>query len=214
MISEIQNGLATLKSLKGVRNFLWAALLVGLSLVLFESVTQYFAFSDLRTKVELLDMLSKLESKSEDKQELQLLHSELIEEAKNIYHADKNPGPYLLNLLLRFFQGAYLSLPLFYFLFKAIVFFAKHSKDELKGNKKLQQMSIMIGSFVFSAAVWMATILGAASVLWNKSGSLLVSWLVFPFLSALIMLVVTAWLVSLRIMLPGKKKTETEKVDE
>lgn len=74
----------------------------------------------------------------------------------------------------------------------------------------MQQMVFFIGSLLFSAAMWLATLLGVASVLWNKSEVLYISWLVFPVSSVVLMVMIVGWLASLRILMSGsKKKLET-----
>lgn len=205
MISEIQNGLSALKELGGLRRFLWAALLVSLSLVVLESVTQYFSFSALKTKVELLELLGQIEAAEGSKEKLLLMHSELVDEAKSTYSMARNPGHYLASVLVRFFQGAYLSLPLFYLFFKGIRLIVRNATDEMKENDQVKKMGIFLGSLVFSSATWMATILGAASVVWNKGDSVLVSWLVFPAISAVLLIIVVLWLFSLSILIGGAK---------
>jgi hypothetical protein len=207
MISDIQNWLSFFKDLRGLRNILWALLIFGVSLVVIESVTQYFSVSSLKTKTELLESLSKIETDPRNKQKIASLHSALIEETKEVYQLERNPSLYLLNIFLKFFQGAYLSFPLFYFFFKGVTFFYRNA-DKFKQITQAKQFALGIGSFVFSIIVWMATVLGVASVLWNKSDSLLVTWVIFPASSAVVLLVLLVWLLSLRILLPGKKSTE------
>jgi hypothetical protein len=200
MMSEIRDGLSALKNLGGFRRILWATLLVGLSLIVFESVTQYFSLSALQTKVELLDSLRQIEGAQESDEKLTLMHEKLVDEARSTYREARNPGHYLLDVLVRFFQGAYLSLPLFYLFFKGIGFVVRNATDEMKEDVKVKTMGLFLGSLVFSSATWMATILGAASVLWNKSNSTLVSWFVFPVISAVLLIVVVLWLLALSIL--------------
>lgn len=205
MMSEIQNGLLALKNLGGFRRLLWASLLVGLSLIVIESMTQYFSFSSLQAKVELLNSLRQVEGTPESDKEIELIHSMLVNEAKSTYHMERNPGQYLLDVLVRFFQGAYLSLPLFYLFFKGIGFVVRNATDEMKGNEHVKKMGLFLGSLVFSSATWMATILGIASVLWNYGNNALVSWLVFPIISAILLIAVTFWLITLSIFIGGSK---------
>ncbi len=88
---------------------------------------------------------------------------------------------------------------------KVIGYFFRNAGDELKANIQVKKMAIVLSSIVFSVAAWMATILGAASVLGNRSDSLLVSWIFFPVSSLIILLVITAWLLTLSILMPQKK---------
>lgn len=210
MISEIQNAIAALRGLKGLRNILWTMLLVGLALLVFESLTQYFSVSALQAKAELLTTLNKVETTNENKVVIEELHSKLISETKRVFMLTTNPSLYIADVLIRFFQGFYLSLPLFYFFFKGVIYLIRHATEEIKKNTVMQQMVFFIGSLLFSAAMWFATLLGVASVLWNKSEVLYISWLVFPVSSVVLLVMILAWLASLRILMSGsKKKLET-----
>lgn len=206
MLSEIQNGIAAFQGLKGVRNILWTLLIAGLGLMVFESVTQYFSVSALQSKTELLIELNRIETTQENSQILQNLNSELIEEATYLIEMANNPSLYIANVLVRFFKGFYLSLPLFYLFFKAVTFFYRNAEKEVSKNPKIQKMALFFGSILFSVTLWMATMLGAASVLWNKSENLFVSWLVFPVASIALLLLTILWFFSLRILMPGIKQ--------
>lgn len=205
MMSEIQDGLSALKDLGGFRRVLWAALLVGLSLITLESVTQYFAFNALQEKTELLNELRQIEgTKATDKQ-IDRIYANLIDESQLTFEYARNPGSYLLAIFVRFFQGAYLSLPVFWLFFKGIGFVVGKAKDEMNVDDNVKKMGLFLGSLVFSGAAWMATLLGAASVLWNKSDSFWVSWFVFPVISAVLLIAALVWLMVLSIFVGGAK---------
>lgn len=211
MMSEIQDGLSALKGLGGVRRILWVALLVGLSLVVFESVTQYFSVGSLQARVELLDELRQIEGSADSKKMLEIIHSNLVDEARETYQYARNPGSYILEIAVRFVQGAYISLPVFWLFFKLVRIVVRNAKSQMDMDENTKKMGLFLGSFVFSGAAWMATILGVASVLWNKSDSLWISWLMFPILSAVFLLLLLVWLMILGIFVGGaKKRAESE----
>lgn len=184
---------------------LWTALLAGLSLVIFESLTQYFSVSSLQGKVELLNSLRQVEGARASEQIIESMHSTLVDEAQSTFEMARNPTQYLLGVLVRFFQGAYLVLPLFYLFFKCIGLVIRNATNEMKEDENTKKMAVFLGSLVFSGATWMATILGTASALWNKSDSLLVSWIAFPIGSVAVLAVVVIWLMVLSILVRETK---------
>jgi hypothetical protein len=208
MLSEIQNAIEALMGLKGLRNILWTLLLVGLALLIFESVTQYFSVSSLQEKAELLTTLNQMESTPENKKDVEELHTALINEIKSVFFLVRNPSAYIVDVLIRFFKGFYLSLPLFYFFFRGVTHISRRTSQDIKENPQIQRMALFFGSLLFSAALWLATVLGAVSVFWNKSESLFISWLVFPLSSVAFLLITMVWLTSLSIMISGGKKNE------
>ena len=210
MLSEIQNAIAALRSINGLRNILWTLLLVGLMLVIFESVTQYFSVSAIKAKADLLVTLNQVETTPENKKGIEELHAKLISETKDAFLWAANPSAYIADVLVRFIKGFYLALPLIYLFFKGAISFARHASEDMKKNS----MALFIGTLIFSATMWLATVLGVASVLWNKSDSLIISWLVFPVSSAILLIVILVWLVSLRMLMSGgKKKADTVESD-
>lgn len=193
MLSEIQNVIAALRGLNGLRNMLWTLLLVGLMLLIFESATQYFSVSALKAKAELLTTLNQVETTLENKKGIEELHAKLISETKGVFLSAANPSTYIADVLFRFIKGFYLALPLFYLFFKGVISFARHASEDMKKNPMIWS----IGSLIFSVTMWLATVLGVASVLWNKSDSLIISWLVFPVSSAGLLMVILGWLPAL-----------------
>jgi hypothetical protein len=202
MLSEIQNVIATLRGLNGLRSIFWTLLLVGLMLLVFESVTQYFSISTLKSKAELLVAMNQIETTLENKKGIEELHTKLVSETKDVFLSYGNPSTYIADVLFRFIKGFCWALPLFYLFFKTVIFFARHASEDMKKAP----IALFIGSLIFSATMWFATLLGVASVLWNKSDSLIISWVVFPVSSAVLLMLILGWLASLRMLMSGEKK--------
>lgn len=203
MISDLKEGLISLIQAKGLRNALWLILIIGITLLIFESITQYFTVSSLQSRANLLASIAQVSGDAEAKAQIVNMQIELIEEAKAAQKNLVNPGSYLLNKVLRFVKGAYLSLPLFYLVGKFLLLLLRALKEE-----KQRTFIVLIGSMLISTTTWFATILGAISVIWNNSDSIVKSWFVFPILSFFVFLPFALWLGLLRILMPGTDKRE------
>jgi hypothetical protein len=203
MISDLKEGLINLIQAKGLRNALWLMLIIGIALLIFESITQYFTVSSLQSRTNLLTSIAQLSSDTEAKAQIINMQKELIEEAKIAQSNLANPSSYLSDKVLRFVKGAYLSLPLFYLVGKFFLMLLRTMKEE-----KQRTFVMFIGSIFISTTTWFATILGAISVIWNNSDSIVKSWFVFPIVSFFVFLPFALWLGLLRIVMPGTDKRE------
>ena len=199
MINDIKEGLLNFSQIKGLRRVTWLLLLSGVFLLLFEASTQYFAFSSLHERAEILSKLISIDATEDVASDLKKLNAGLVNDIKSATNDLENPGSYLLTRLLRFFQGAYISLPLFYFLIKLLIWAFKTFE------KEMYHFVAGIGAAAFSFSAWLATILGVVSVLWNTSEEYIVSWVLFPLASICILAPFTIWLLILKILVPGNK---------
>jgi hypothetical protein len=205
MMGDISDVLAKLGQAKGLRNALWFLLISSIAIFVFESLTQYFATSNLQARIDIVTSLSKITSTEMNAQKIASMHGELIQEAITLNQYHYSPASFVLEGIVRFIKGAYISLPLFYLLFKLIVTVSKHIKDE--SHKVL---AIWFSSIALSFATWLATVLGIVSVILNTSSSIWMSWFVFPFASLFLMIPFVLWLVVLRISMPSTKSDDSK----
>lgn len=203
MFEDITNAIAKLGQAKGLRSTLWLVLIFSISIFVFESLTQYFAINSLQARINLVASLSKMTGTEVDADKISSMYNDLVNEAViiNKYHND--PASFILECIVRFIKGAYISLPIFYFLFKLAVAIFKHLKDQSH-----KTIALWFSSVAFSAATWLATILGVVSVVLNTSSSILISWIIFPFTSLFLMMLFVLWLAILRISIPSVKNNQ------
>lgn len=184
---------------KGLRRMLWSvavALFVG---ALVESQTQFLELSSLSSRVELYSKLSSSPGVSPD--ELVDVRGSLISQFSQLQTESKAPAHSLLLAFWRFVQGMWVVLPLGWLLIKLLRKLISVQKDE-----KYKKYILFFGSHAFNVLLWLATILGLSSVLWNKSDNLLISTLVFPVTSFVAIVLVFLWAFALKIMLPTESK--------
>lgn len=209
MISDIGEGLQSLFKAKGLRNSLWLLLVLGMCLLVFESKTQYFTFTSIHARANLLGSIAQASKDEAVQVQISERQRILIEEYRSSEKNLANPGTYLLNKIVRFIQGSYLSLPLFYLVGRLFFYLLRAMKEE-----KQRILATFIGSLLMSLTAWFATMLGVISVIWNTTDSLLQAWLIFPLSSFAIVLFVALWLGLLRILMPQASKPKQGKVAE
>lgn len=202
---EISDAIEKLGQAKGLRNALWLMLISGLAIFIFESLTQHFSTSNLQARINIVASLSEITSTEVNANKISSMHGELIQEAMILNQYHNSPASFILEGVVRFIKGAYISLPLFYLLFKIIVVAFKHLKDETH-----KRYALLFSSIALSAATWLATILGILSVIWNTSSSIWISWFAFPSLSLVLLIPIVLWLAVLRIAMPSMKNNESK----
>jgi hypothetical protein len=207
IVSDIGDALQGFLKEKGLRNILWLLLVLGMCLLVFESKTQYFTFTSIHARASLLGSIAQVSTDGAARSQIVERQRILIEEYRSSEASLANPGTYLLQKIVRFIQGSYLSLPLFYLVGKLFTFLFRALKEE-----KQRLLVVIIGSLLVSLTVWFATLLGVISVIWNTSDSLIQAWLVFPMTSFIIFIFFAIWLGLLRMMMPEPTKKSRRQV--